>query len=134
MSDVDRKIKDILAKAKGQAKLTDQAVRTLIERDHKFLLELVTPYLDGIIAHSIDRARKATGIAEPTAPVHKKKPEPLPKVVKKAKAPAKSLPAGGLDGLLDAWAKKFDVEEKPTNGKKVSSRHIDAIKAISKKN
>ncbi len=127
----DRKIREILEKAKGQAKLTEQAVRTLIERDHKFLLELVTPYLDGIIAHSIDRARKGTGLAEPPAP---KKPEPLPKVVKKSKAPTKPASSGGLDGLLDAWAKKFETDEKPSNGKKVSERHIDAIKALSKKN
>jgi hypothetical protein len=125
----DQKIRDILSKAKGQTKLTEQAVRTLIERDHKFLLELVTPYLDGIIAHSIDRARKATGLAEP-------KIEPLPKTLRKSKpapAPAaKPLPEGGLDSLLSAWAKKFDTDEKPAS-KKASAQHIDAIRALSKK-
>lgn len=128
---VDRKIKDILTKAKGQGKLTEQAVRTLLARDPQFLQALVDPYLDGIIAHAIERARRAVGSAESSIT---KKSAALPKKTLPPKP--HSAPARALDNLLDAWAKKFDQTPAPppaTKGAKVSSRHLDAMKSLIKK-
>ena len=130
--DVDRKIKEILDRAKGQVKLTETAVRTLIERDPKFTLALVAPYLDGIIAHAIERARKQIGTTE-AAPQAKK---PLAKT-----APIKTKPispaqtSGTMDGLLNALARKFDAEpaEKNASGTNVSDAHIQAMNALVKK-
>ncbi len=128
----DRKIKDILTKAKGNGKLTEQAVMTLIERDHKFLLSLTQPYLSGVVAHAIGRGRKQTNIKEP-APT-------LIKTPTKAKTPAvkpmpvRNVPRGSIDKALDAWAKKFETTDEKPAAKKVSQKHLDAMSALVKKN
>lgn len=124
----DRKTREILSKVNGQAKLAEQAMRALCERDPLFLQNLVEPYLNGIIAHAIDRARKPTGLKEPKAAA------PLPK---KAAAPrqAKPLPSGGMGNLMQALAKSFEQntpKDQPPAGKKVSQKHVDAMNALIK--
>lgn len=130
----DRKIKEILTKTHGQGKLAAQAVRTLVERDHAFLLSLVEPYLDGIILHSIERARKTTGLKEPAAASQAKKTSTaLPKTHAKPKSSSETFSGSAVDGLMKAWAKKFDAEKPPEAGtKKVSQKHMDALSALVK--
>lgn len=130
----DRKIKEILSKTHGQGKLAEQAIRTLIERDHTFLLSLVEPYLDGIILHGIERARKMTGLKEPAASTQAKKVSTaLPKTHAKQKAGPESFSGSAVDGLMKAWAKKFDADMPPEAGsKKVSQKHLDALNALVK--
>jgi len=131
----DRKIKEILAKTHGQGKVAEQAIRTLIEKDHAFLLSLVQPYLNGIILHGIERARKATGLKDPAATAKAAaKTAPLPKTAAKQKANAEAAFSGSaVDGLMKAWAKKFESEAPQTNEpKKVSQKHLDAMSALVK--
>jgi hypothetical protein len=74
-----QKIQEILQKTNGQVKLTESAIRTLIERDHAFVLGLVEPYLSGIIGHAIERARKLPPARVPIE--FGDKTEPLPKKI-----------------------------------------------------
>ena len=128
---IDRKIKEILTKTQGQSKLAEQAVRSLAEKDHTFLMGLVQPYLSGIILHGIERARKATGIKEPVAAKTSAKSGPLPKTAAKAK-PAGEFSGSAVDGLMKAWAKKFDGDTPAPSNKKVSQKHLDAMNALVK--
>ena len=126
----DRKVKDILTKAKGNAKLTEQAVLTLIERDQKFLLSLTEPYLSGIIAHAIERGRKQANIKTTTIPAPKTSPLLQKPAKSKTKAPSTE---GSLDKALKAWAEGFDKtesKEKPKTTGKVSQKHMDAMNAL----
>jgi hypothetical protein len=123
----DRKIREILSKTNGQGKLAEQAIAVLIQRDPGFLQDLVTPYLNGIILHAIERARKPTGLKEP------KTTAPLPK---KAATPKSAPPVSTntMDNLMKAWAKGFEQDEPPKPGaKKVSQSHIDVLKSMVKK-
>lgn len=124
-----RKTREILAKANGQAKLAEQAMTTLLQRDHAFLLSLVQPYLSGIITHAIERARKPSGLKEPVAktPAAPKAPAPRPAV--------KPVSGGGMDAMMKAWAKSFDKDAAPAkaDGKKVSADHLAAMQALIKK-
>lgn len=126
----DRKIKEILTKTHGQSKLAEQAIHQLIEKDHGFLLSLVQPYLNGIILHGIERARKSTGLREPAGP---KTAAPLPKTAAKPKA-APQFSGNAVDGLMKAWAKKFENETPASEqgAKKVSQKHLDAMSALVK--
>lgn len=130
----DLRIKEILSKVNGQGKLAEQAVIALTQRDAMFLQSLVTPFLGGIIAHSIERNRKQSGIAVPP-PIRQ---SPLPKVaVKKPAASAKQLPTTSMDEMMKAWAKKFEQTENAEPvpaGQKVSQSHLDAMKALAVKN
>ncbi len=128
----DRKIKEILTKTNGQSKLAEQAIRALTEKDHGFLLSLVQPYLGGIILHGIERARKLSGIKEPVA-TSKPAKEVLPKVAAKSKSAEPSFTGNALDGLMKAWAKRFD-DGKPAEvgSKNVSQKHMDAMNALVK--
>lgn len=126
----DQKIREIMGKVNGQGKLAEQAIRTLITRDAVFLQSLVSPYLGGIVAHGIERARKQTGMVEP-------KPQPMPQ----AKAQAKSSPGvstSAMNGLMDALAKGFEKNSLPqkeaTKTGGVSKAHLDAIAAMAVKN
>lgn len=121
----DRKVKDILTKANGQGKLAEQGIRTLIDKDHKFLLSLVTPYLDGVVAHAVERARKQTQLKEP--PVAKPAAKPKEKLPIKTIKPDASI---SIDKLMKNWAEKFDSN---TDGK-VSQNHMNAMNALVKKN
>jgi hypothetical protein len=127
----DRKVKDILTKAKGNAKLTEQAILTLIERDQKFLLSLTEPYLSGIIAHAIERGRKQANIklTQP-APL---KPSPLLTKTPKGKVAVKPLAESSLDKALKVWAEGFDkteIKDRPKTNSKVSQKHMDAMNAL----
>src|SRR4051812_20798505 len=106
----DRKVKDILTKAKGNAKLTEQAVLTLIGRDHKFLLSMTEPYLSGIIAHAIERGRKQ-GNVKTTQPTPTAKTSPLLQKPKPKTAARPISAEGSLDKALKAWAEGFDKTE-----------------------
>ncbi len=120
------RIQEIFRKSGGQNKLTETAIRTLIARDPAFLLSLVEPYLGGIIAHAIERARK-----EPTPrPAVKREVSPLPKKTVKAKAPSKDA----LKDVFDSLAKNFsDTEEAPKKQKQASQEHVKTMQAIAKK-
>lgn len=129
---IDRKIKDILTKTHGQGKLAEQAIRTLVQKDHAFLLGLVEPYLSGIILHGIERARKGTGLKEPAAVPSAPAKTPMPKVAAKPK-PSPEFSGSAVDGLMKAWAKKFEADAPTeTSSKKVSQKHIDAMSALIK--
>jgi len=124
----DRKIKEIMAKVNGQAKLAEQAVMALIQRDPQFLQSLVTPYLNGIVSHGIERARKSTGIKEPAVA-----PQPLPKKVLAPRPQLKPVAGNTMDNLMKALAKGFEEDApKEASGNKVSQNHIDALKAMIK--
>lgn len=127
----DRVTKEVLAKVNGQAKLAEQAIRTLISRDPKFLQSLVTPYLDGIILHAIERARKPHEAAMAKAPP-KRTAAPIQKAAPKQAA---AIPAKGFDGLMAAWAKSFEKDAPPqtAGSKKVSATHLAAMQALIKK-
>ena len=123
----DRKIKEIMAKVNGQAKLAEQAVLALTQRDPQFLHSLVQPYLNGIILHGIERAKKATGIKEPAAQKEMQK-----KVIAARPAP-KPVSGNTMDNLMKALAKGLDQDTpKDAPGGKVSQNHIDALKALIK--
>ena len=134
-----------MAKVNGQSKLAEQAIHALTQRDPAFLHSLVEPYLNGIIAHAIDRTRKQTGIKEPvtsrvSAPMQAAPKAASPAAVKKPVKPAPEpvMSGNSLDGLMQAWAKGFDrntsgdkaPETKPG---KVSQSHLDALKAMAVK-
>lgn len=122
----DRKIKEIMAKVNGQAKLAEQAVLALAQRDPQFLFSLVQPYLNGIVSHGIDRARKSTGIKEPTV-------QELPKKTASSKASPKPVSGNTMDNLMKALAKGFDQDTPKQNaGTKVSQNHIDVLKSMVK--
>lgn len=126
----DRITKEILAKVNGQSKLAEQAILTLVKRDPQFLLSLVDPYLNGIILHAIERAKKPT-----SASVAKTSKTALPKTLRKPVATPQNIPAKGLDGMMKAWAKSFEKDAPPPSkdGKKVSADHIKALQALVKK-
>jgi hypothetical protein len=126
----DRKIKEIMSKVNGQGKLAEQAVTVLLQRDPVFLQSLVHPYLDGIILHAIERARKATGIKEPKA----SKELPKRTLASKPAAQKPSVSNNTMDNLMKAWAKEFedDAPQKP-GAPKVSQNHIDVLKSLVKK-
>lgn len=130
----DRKIKEILTKVQGQGKLAEQAVRALAEKDHSFLLSLVEPYLNGVILHGIERARKSTGLKEPSA--SKQTSQTLPKTTVKPtakKQTVQALPTGDMDHLMKAWAKSFETGKATKEpGQTVSQKHVDALKALVK--
>lgn len=132
----DRRIRDILTKVNGNAKLAEQAIMNLLTRDPNFVLSLVEPYLNGIIAHAIDRARKGTGIKEPATkktvaqePLHKR----TVGTAKPAQRP-QNIPSSNMDGLLAAMAKQFEANSKPAQpgDKKVSQKHLQAMQALIK--
>jgi hypothetical protein len=126
----DRKIKEIMSKVNGQGKLAEQAVMALLQRDPIFLQSLVEPYLDGIILHAIERARKASGLKEP------KPSRELPKKVLPSKTSEKPTVSNNtMDNLMKAWAKEFeDNAPQPKPGaKKVSQSHIDVLTSMMKK-
>lgn len=126
--------KEILSKVNGQGKLAEQAIRTLITRDPKFLQSLVEPYLDGIILHAIERARKPQDRQTAASGTGA-----MPKVTRKpataSQAPAQKLSGKGMDGLMAAWAKSFEKDAPPAgrDSKKVSASHLAAIQALVKK-
>ena len=124
----DSKIRDILSKANGQAKLAEQAINTLAQRDLAFLHSLVQPYLNGIVMHAIERARKPTGLKEPKA-------APLPKKAAAPKPSPQAFSGNTMDNLMKALAKGFEQNEqlKPAGAKKVSQNHIDVLKSMIKK-
>jgi hypothetical protein len=47
------RITEIVTRAGGDKRAADAAIRTLVKRDHAFLLDLVEPFLDGIVAHAL---------------------------------------------------------------------------------
>jgi hypothetical protein len=126
----DRKIKEILTKVNGQAKLAEQAITTLAQRDLQFLHSLVFPYLNGIISHGIERARKSTGVKEPA------QSSALPKRTMSSKPMPKPAPMSGntMDNLMKAWAKGFekDAPAAPSTAA-VSKSHLAAMNALIKK-
>lgn len=114
-----------MSKVNGQGKLAEQAVTVLLQRDPIFLQSLVHPYLDGIVMHAIERARKATGIKEPKAVA------PLPK---KTLAPKPAVSSNMMDNLMKALAKGFEDQTPAKPGaKKVSQNHIDVLTSLVKK-
>ncbi len=127
----DRKIKEILTKVNGQTKLAEQAIATLAQRDPQFLHSLVFPYLNGIVLHGIERARKGTGLKDTPS-------QELPKRTMTPKAPApKPAPMSGntMDNLMKAWAKGFekDAPTAPPSTASVSKSHLAAMNALIKK-
>jgi len=125
----DRKTREILTKVNGQAKLAEQAIQALIQRDPAFLQSLVEPYINGIILHAIERNRKPAGVKEPkVAPA-------MPKTTTKRPAPAPQAVAKNLDSMMNAWAKSFekDTPQPTPGGKKVSAKHLEAMQALIKK-
>ena len=126
----ERKTKEILIKVNGQAKLAEQAMRTLIQRDPAFLLSLVELYLSGIITHAIERARKPSGLKEP-----KPAAATSAKVLPKKPATAKAVTGNTMDSMMKAWAKSFEKDAPQANepGKKVSANHLAAMHALIKK-
>lgn len=126
----DRITKEILSKVNGQSKLAEQAMLTLVKRDPKFLLSLVDPYLNGIILHAIERAKKP--LTKATA---SKQAAALPKTTVRKTAAPQNISSKGMDGMMKAWAKSFEKDAPPPNkdGKKVSAAHIKALQALTKK-
>ncbi len=125
-----QKIQEILQKTNGQVKLTESAIRTLIERDHAFVLGLVEPYLSGIIGHAIERARKLPPARVPIE--FGDKTEPLPKKIIKPKA-KKTTENDALGGVLDALAQKFSATQNQKRPEKASQQHVDSMQALAKK-
>lgn len=113
-----------MAKVNGQSKLAEQAIFALAQRDPLFLQSLVHPYLNGIVSHGIQRARKTTGIKEPAL---------APRSMNASKAAALKKVASGnlLDGLMKELAKGFETDQPAS--KKVSQNHINAIQSLIKK-
>ena len=127
-ANAQHRIHEILHKSGGQVKVTETAVRALAARDHTFLLALVEPYLHGIIAHAIERARKEP----PRRPPLTRDLEPLPK--KTVKAKNKSVSADVLKGVLDTMAERFSEDAPPAvKTKQASAAHIQSMQALAKK-
>lgn len=120
-----------MARVNGQGKLAEQAIATLMQRDPIFLQSLVAPYINGIVIHAIERARKSTGVKEPGPEIS------LPKktVFTKKPLPAQAAPSGNaMDNLMKAWAKGFEQNGAPAPATdKVSSKHMEAMQALIKK-
>lgn len=121
------KVQEIFQKSGGQSKVTETAIRTLIARDHTFLLGLVEPYLHGIIAHAIERARKE--------PVKKAPPvmpqQPLPKKIVKAKT-LKPVKNDALGNILDTMAQKFSDSQTSKKPAQASKAHVSTMQALAK--
>ena len=120
-----------MAKVNGQAKLAEQAILALAQRDPQFLHSLVTPYLNGIVAHGIERARKATGMKEPAASTNA-----LPKRTMSPRPAPKPVSGNTMDNLMKALAKGFEdnsPSDAPPSTTKVSQNHIDVLKSMIKK-
>ena len=62
------RIAEIVTRSGGDKRAADAAIRALARRDHAFLLDLVEPFLDGIIAHAL-AGGKPTGQAGRSAEV-----------------------------------------------------------------
>jgi hypothetical protein len=132
------RIQEILRKTDGQTKLTEQAIRQLITRDHDFLQGLVDPYISGIIAHAIERARKTPAVKRQTpretSYTTNKEPvrEPLPKKIVKARN-TKTLGNDQLSGVLDALADQFAQDQNHKKPAKASDAHIKTMQSLAKK-
>lgn len=128
----ERRVCEILLKANGQSKLAEQAVHNLIARDPQFLLSLTQPYLNRIIAHAIDRARKGTNTTEPA-----KKPLPKRTMASASKPAARPISGNAMDGVMALLAKQFEKKsgDAPAQGKsKVSQNHLKAMQALIRNN
>jgi hypothetical protein len=124
------KVQEILQKTNGQVKTAEAAIRTLIERDHTFLLGLVEPYLSGIIGHAIERARKLPPARMPLD--FGDKAEPLPKKIIKPRT--KKMPENdALGNVLDAMAQKFSASQGQKKPEKASAQHVTSLQALATK-
>lgn len=128
-------IESILAKSGGQIKVAEQAVRNLAAGDHAFLLGLVEPYLNGIIAHALERARKDKPILSAGRPSMARHFDQLPKKVRPASPKTKAVSKDVLGEVMNVLAQNFTVDEaKVQPAVKASDKHVNTLKALAKKN
>jgi hypothetical protein len=105
-----KEIAVIVAKSNGSRAQADKAIRTLAIQDHAFLLGLVHPFLDGIVAHALNSSM----------------PQPI-----RAPGSKPSLSASALDDLVRSM--RLNIEGSgptPAPSHSDPEAHADTIRAL----
>ncbi len=104
-----KQINLIAAQSGGSRTSVDKAIRKLAVQDHEFLLGLVQPFLDGIVAHALSTA--------------------LPQPARTAVSP--SLSASALDDLVKGMRAGLERGgPAPSQGQGDSAAHANTIRAL----
>ncbi len=119
----ERRIREALKAAGGNATRARQQVISWAIDDNKLLHELVAPHINGIVAHAVSRVMNTKEQVIPAAPVA---PKPLP-----ADAKSDSFGMEILKAIALGNPAQFGLESgTPIKKQAASQRHIDAIRQM----
>jgi hypothetical protein len=108
-SSAQTRIKEVLGIAKGNRAEAERILKQLIDREPKFLRELVDPFLPGIIAHALGGgAMRPVGVSE--------------------RAP-KKLDTSQLSDVMKTLGKQLG-ESSPETRPAASANHTNALQAM----
>ena len=129
-----------LDQAKGDLKKTRRLVKIALENDPDLLFDIVSPFIDGIIAHAVQRVAKGKtiGSTQPSAKPMEKVSQP-PKAAARHKGGQGKAPAGGdlskdnMNALLSHLSKSVGTPQgMVSKHKKASKRHLEAMNKLAK--
>ncbi len=120
-------IQEAVDLSSGSAKKAQIYIKQRLQKEPELLFDLVSPFIDGIIAHAIRRVSKGKTVGKTVKPLKRvNKPGAKPGRV----VTQKPLSATSMSRLLGALEQNVsgesDKSKKPSRGK-ASKRHQDAI-------
>jgi hypothetical protein len=124
----DKRIREALRLAKGNATRARQQIIAWTNEDPKLLMALTKPHLTGIVAHAINRVIHNAEAGADMA-------EDIPETPTPLNMPPETFGQEIMQALKSSNAAVFGHEGGSTPGRRgqASQRHIDALRHIAKK-
>ncbi|MEM1398346.1 MAG: hypothetical protein AAGF58_00620 [Pseudomonadota bacterium] len=134
---IARRVEQVLRKANGDVAVAERLLQRLCEFDRELMRRLVTPYLPGIVARTLDTDGSKKD--QPKRPKRRASNGKPPRSRRTAQRQAANLSAQALDAVVGQMAQQIGETKsprgmtalvRPSEKPKASDRHLKAVQHL----